>query len=377
MEQDSQVLLIIDGLHKLPEEQASFLHQLMAKTTCHVILTMESRLFDKEVLKKQIDRQLLRGTADIALEPLSVLQVTERLVHGIITKCNEFTPYNREQEIISAVAQKSLGSPDLVDIISALLGKFISKVEEEESSGCTSFLELFDSRFCSAVYSRSCSISYSTCSSVDEEVSTETEDIKSRDTGVGTSMEELKERLKQLDHDQSHLFDGDFISHLIDGFHFSKSEFLMLATLSLFNGAPLPFVLVQQVQSLIQEALPDESHSPIQSLLSASLLHHHPSPVIAPPTLPPSSSTQLIESFNYHIPLIISQTVCENLSKPDLVFSLTLAYTSLQKLIASPLSSDSTLRTSLSGLLQSILIEAEKQEDIYKTIYRLYLTFNN
>jgi len=345
----------------------------MAKTSCHVILTLESRLFDRDALKREIDCQLLRGTADISLDPLSVLHVTQRLVHGIMTRCDEFAPYNREQEIIATIAEKSLGSPDLVDIISALLGKFISEAEEEGSSGSVSFLERFNSRFCSAVYSRSCSISYSTCSSCDEEVSADMDDSRSGDTG---SVPPIEERLKQLDLNQPHLFDGDFISHLIDGFQFSKSEFLMLATLSLFNTAPLPFALVQQIQSLIQEALPGDSHSPMQSLLSASLLHHHPSPVLAKPTSTPSSS-HLIEPANYHVPSIISKTVCENLTKADLVFSLTLAYTSLQKVTASAPSSDSTLRTCLSGLLQSILTEAEKQEDIYKRIYRLYLTFNN
>ena len=367
---DLQVLLIIDGLTKLPEEP-SFLTELMAKNTTHIIFTIESKFFTTEKLKREVDHSLLRGMSEISLDPLTELHVTQRLVHGIMTKC-EFTPYNAEQDILADVAEKSLGSPDLVDVISALLSRFIDKGEEGESSA--GFLDSFNAEICSVVCSRNCSVSYSTGSSIDDD-----EEVRSRDTGIGGSLAEAREALEtvqKLNTSTSRVFDGDFISHLIDSFHFTKPDFLMLATLSLFNGAPLPFSLVQQVQSLVQDASPGESLSPIQTLLSASLLHRHPSPVIVKPLSPSSLSTVLIESSYYHVPLIVSETVNEHLKKEDLLFSLTLACSSLQKITAT-LSPDKTLRTFLTGLLHSILKEAEKVEDIYSTIFRIYLTFNN
>ncbi len=353
------VLLIVDSLQSLPPTP-SLLYQLIASNTSHVIITMETKYFGTDDLKKKIEHELIRGTCEVVLDPLTELHVTQRLVHGVMSR-SEFTPYNKEQDILSCIAERSLGSPDLVDVIGSLLDKYADAAELNSSE--EGFLDTFKSDICNVLCSRQCSISYSTSSSLEEEK----EGVSSMDS---KQLEQTSE-----DVDRSRLIEGDFISHLINNFHLSKSEFLMLACVSLFDGAPLPVQLLQQIQTLLQDACPEESQSPLEKLMSYNFLHHHPTPVIATPHS--LRSPQVINSSSfYHVPLVISQTVCESLSGEDLVMSLSLACSSLVKLTTSVLP-DNTIKCWLSGLLQCILKEARKVEDIYGTLYRMYLTFNN
>lgn len=391
MDKEAHVLLIFDSLLDLPPP-SSYLHALIQRNNTHIIFIIEENHYSPENLKRQVDKTLLRGTNGMQLRPLSELHVTQRLVHGIMTKC-EFAPYNREQDILAKVADKSLGSSDLVDVISALMSKYI----DEEGSG---FLERFHSEVCSVTCSRSCSVDYSTSCSVDSSNSFSMEDKNTEEIKVeekegegferrkneeDVNKKEWKEEMKLKEGGKTEveeksdgrIFDGDFVSQLINSFHLSKTDFFVLSTLSLFGTAPLPHSLVEQIQLVVQEASTDRrgTRTPLETLLSASLLNYFPSPVISRPCSALSPNVTLTESSFFCMPLIISQAVREYMDPKDLLFCLSTAHRSLELGLHAELTpaGDRSLVPFLAGLAQVLLVRAEEQDVIYRRIYKTYL----
>lgn len=281
----------------------------------------------------------------IELKPLSELQSTQRLVHGILSK-TEFMPYNKEQKIIADVAEKTMGSPDLVEVTSALLSKYVCKKNEDEKDA---FLENFYDHVCC----------YDT-------------------TKVDSSSTD------------------EFAMSLLRDFNLSESDFFLLSTLSLFGTVPIPRPLVEIIQVMAITAsskLPNEL-SPLAHLTSTSLLNVCPSTVIFPTERHHSltshsqlhrptnfvCSSSLTESDFYYVPQIISDAVRGCMDKKDLVFSLTAAHQSLDKFYAeyTVKGSYSALNPFMAGLakiLTDFLERHDEMESCYKEAYRTYLLY--
>lgn len=286
----------------------------------------------------------MRGVNVVRLQPLSELQCTQRLVHGVMSKC-EMVPYNKEQQMLADIAEKTLGSPDLVELTSALLAKYI----EAEDEGGGGFLGKFYDRVC--------------CSN-DEE-----------------------------DEDGAH----SFAVRLLRGFCLSKRDSFLLSTLSLFGPVPIPRSLVELLQLLAIAASSELPHelSPLAFLTSNHLLNVCASTVIQPPlqhTSAPShlnstthgtassSNAALTESDFYYVPQIIADAVTSCMDDKDLAFSFAAAHRSLNKFYAERTKKGLDLNLSpfmagLAKILAGSLEQHSELESCYKDAYRTYLHY--
>jgi hypothetical protein len=341
-------LVIFEDLASLPVA-GSCLYSLLNRTSTHIIVTLHSDL-PLDNLRKQIDSKIMRGINLVRLKPLSELQVTQRLVHSIVSRC-EFTPYNKEQRMIAEIAEKTMGSPDLVEVTSALLAKYM----EEEVGKDEGFLEKFYEAVC--------------CENPVEAVG--------EDPPVA----------------------NDFAVNLLDNFDLSHGDFFLLSTLSVFGAVPIPRSLVEMVQLLAITASPElpSKLTPLACLTSNNLLKVCPSTVVQSPvqhisdhpqshlrTPAPSSSdssTTLTESDFYYVPQIIADAVLGSMDEKDTIISVAAAHRSLNKFYTDHVkngSSDTNLAPFMAGLAKILAKSLEKQEkmqECYKEAYRTHLLF--
>ena len=318
----------------------------MSRSSTHIVL-LQSSSSALDALKKSVDNKLMRGTNVMELDPLSELHCTQRLVHSIMSRC-DFVPYNREQEVLAEIADKTMGSPDLVGAASALLSQFISTTQEcednggsdDESGGGTEFLERFHSEVC--------------CGG---------------------------------DESTSSLVPDDFATRLLKGFSLSECDSFFLSTLSLFGGAPIPRCLVEAIQLLSLSAsseLPG-GKGPLAHLTDSHLLHVFPSPVIVSPTKPHTdhtpndslgqSSVGVAESEFYYVPEVIGDAMRGCMDNNDLAFSFAVAHRALKKLYEER-GTNTSLGAFLAGTAKALTDSLEGRngmEDCYKEVYRTYL----
>lgn len=331
--------MIFENIVSLPPN-SSFLYSLLNRSSTHIIFILHSELV-LDGLKKQIDSKIMRGVNVVELKPLSELQSTERLVHSIVSKC-EFVPYNTEQRIVGDVAEKTMGSPDLVQLTSALLSKYI-----DEEDGEQGFLEKFYEAVCCG---------------------------------------------DEADEDPSM---NDFSVRLLKDFNLSRRDFFFLSTLSLFGSVPVPRQLVEVVQLLAITASPElpGKLSPLAYLTSNNLLNVCPSTVIQSPLQQQSNqahfhcaatssigSAALTESDFYCVPQIITDAVMSCMDEEDLFFSFAAAHRALDKFYAEHVQNglDLDLAPFMAGLAKILADSVERHEemgDCYKAVYRTYLLY--
>lgn len=331
---DEPTLVILDNLESLPSTSSS-LHTLLNRSSTHIIILLykPSAL---HTLRKQIDSKLMRGVNVMELKPLSELHSTQRLVHSILSRC-DFTPYNKEQRMLADIAEKTMGSPDLVEVTAALLSKYI----EEEGEG--KFLEKFYNRM--------------------------------------TSSEE-----------------ADFAIHLVKDFNLSRSDFFLLSTLSLFGAVPIPRCLVEEIQLLAVSASPQlpSKLSPLAYLTANHLLNVYPSTLLHSSashlTTRPSHhlyTPALTESDFYYVPEIMCDAVRCCMDDRDLLFSFAAARRSLDRFYSSHLKNgqDKGLAPFMTGLAMvlanTMASHVELQEELsegmekcYRAVYRTYLLYS-
>lgn len=326
-ERDNEpILIILDDLVNFPLEDSAYLQDLLSKNNTHLIVVTNSEVA-LESFKKDVDVHLMRGTNITELKPLSDLHSTQRIVHAVMSRSN-FIPYNEQQEVLAEIANWSRGSPELVEVISSLLRKYI------DDQGDDAFLESF----------------YNDMSS-----DSDTPD--------------------------------DFVMRLLQCCRLSQSALLVLNALSLLGPVPIPHFLVEKVELLALSASSDSTStlSVVTSLISSGLLCVAPSPVIASPvstgesTADVSSSTH--EAEYYYIPQVISDTVCTSMSTKDWLFSFKIIHHCLDH-------KDSTATNVVvaAALLKRIMDIVEYRADnnnnsnepklveCYKLAYRTYLT---
>ena len=332
---ESPTLVVFDGLQSLPAEN-SFLYKVMSRSSTHIVVLLNGNS-PVSSLKKAADKKLMRGTNVIELGPLSELDSTQRLVHGIMSQI-DFVPYNHEQKLLADIAEKTVGSPDLVEVTSALISEYISDhndgdLEGESESG---FLERFHSDVC--------------CYNDDDD-------------------------------------SGDFAGRLVRGFSLSECDLFFLSTLSLFGTAPIPRRLVETIQlfSLTASSEFPSGRGPLAHLVSSHLLNVYPSTVIHSPAHPLSShahddSHDMTESDFYYMPQVISDAVRRSMDRKDLAFSSATAFRALNQLHkeCSGKGAHGSLCSFMAGLAKILADSLENcngMEECYKEVYRTYLLY--
>lgn len=332
-------LVILQNIEALPTSE-SFLSLLRAHDTHIVVATNLSTPADG--LKKEADHQLLRGCSITQVKPLSVLHVTQRMVHSIFSTAH-FTPSNSDQKMLYQIAEKTCGSPDVVDVASALLQKCISECDGEnlldEFTAKTSFAPKGD--FVPPAED---------ATSVPEE-EPHPDDI----TEVVV-----------------------FISLLINGFQLPSYSYFLLQLLSRFGSAPLPRALVETAQSLVVTAMKSsQGTDPVASLRSARLLRIYPSAVIVPPGGIKGTGGADLEPSFFYVPQLVCDAVTSQLEESDRIFSVTSAYKALQQFSAVPATDATAYGLHIAAGLAKILLQlcdSELDLPCYQEIYRLHVS---
>ena len=267
----------------------------------------------------------MRGANVIELQPLSELHVTQRLVHNVVSK-SDFIPYTKEQDMIANIAKKTIGSPDLIEVVSALLAEFI---ERESDSSENAFLKSFCDRVCSD----------STSSS------------------------------------------DDWAVQLVREFSLSKTDYFLLSTLSLFGSSPVPRALVEilQVFAITASSELPRQCSPLSHLVSTRLLDVYPSTVIWSRRRRHNTESLAGPDF-YCVPQIIADAVRSCMDDKDLLFSTAAAHRALDKFYLEHTlkGTDVTLTPYMAGLAQilaDLLEREEEMEGCYKEVFRTYLLY--
>lgn len=283
---------------------------LLSNHHTHIIVTLNSSV-PPDSMMREIDHHLLRGTSVIQVRPLSTLHTTQRMVHAILS-CSHFTPHNREQKILAQLAEKTCGSPEIVDITSSLLQK---ENEEEEGEGEEEFLDRFMNKIQEPVEGRVTHLDSSEPPSPPP----------SSDEAATVEQEILGE-----------FTDTQFTLRLIDACDLPHTDYFLLCVLSTFGPVPVPRDMVEVVQSLVMTAKFGKQsqawNTPLANLLAHKLVRVYPSTIIAA-----SFGVQEIEhagdkgleSEFYYVPQLVSDALDTKMEQMDKVFSITTAYRAL------------------------------------------------
>lgn len=325
-------LVVLDNLLSLP--QPGHLLSLLKNNNTHIIVIL-SDFSVPDSLRKEIDHKLIRGLNVISLKPLSRIHSTQRIVHSVLCE-HEFTPHSREQAILEEIANKVGGSSSIVDVTSALLGRCI---EECVNDSDTSDAEERSLDFLS-VFSENVLTESSTDST--KRQPTDSTELQSTDASSNTGKKDKDLSITR------------YTSRLLDGFHLTQSEYLLLFSLAMFGPVPIPKSIIDTAQSLIMMAKPSSETlgtlMPISNLISAKLLLVYPSPVIVVPSESlkgssqqtsysfarrrrSSDTSQLEEDADYfYVPQLVKDALWENMKDLDREFAITAAYKSLERL---------------------------------------------
>lgn len=291
-------LVILDDLTTLPEPGP--LLTLLRSNHTHII-TLCHALTPPDNFRKEIDQQLIRGLNVVPLKPLSRLHSTQRMVHSVVCEY-EFVPHTEEQKMLLKIADNVGGSPNVVDVSSALLIRCVQECEVEGKED--KFLREFNNR----VF----------------------------ENGTNTTSDDSEKSITQ------------FTSNLIAGFNLTQTERVLLNSLAMFGPVPVPKSVVEKAQSYVMMASSETPGSlmPVSNLISAKMLLVYPSPVIAPPTTslmrataPHSSnrrgsthSAQLEEEADYfYVPQLIKDSLWESMTSLDQEIAIATAYKCIEQ----------------------------------------------
>ena len=329
----------------------------------HIIVTLNSSS-PPDAIVKEIDCQLLRGTSVIQVKTLSTLHITQRIVHAVLSH-GHFTPHNKEQHILAQLAERTCGSPAIVDITSALLQRCLveserkgeEEREEEEEEG---FLEEFISKIQQpAEESRTPPSPPSPLPSAE---------------GAAVKPEEL-----------SQFTDTQFTMQLIDACDLPHTDYFLLRILSTFGPVPIPRALVEIAQSLVMAAKHSQArHTPLANLLAVKLLRVYPSTIVVPPSgvriqRDAAARETYLESEFYYVPQLVSDALASRMEQMDQVFSITTAYRSLLQFSREPVTRDRVRLYFAAGLANMIVKLCDRNPtvidlDCYREVYHLYVT---
>ena len=325
-----QALFVFDHMTHLPESES--LLTLLKSNFLHIIvLSTTSTIESPNDLIKEVDHRLLRGCTVHRVEPLTMIQSTQRIVHSLL-KTREVTPSNADQEMFEKLAEFTSGSPVIVDIASEIVSTCYERLTQHESEAVVHLSEML-------------SLDHS----------------PKHDALYG----ELYVTDTKYD-------SWDSIAQLVNECNLSIEEKLLLNCVSIFGCTPVPFSLLTEMSTMITQT----SHSVHltgslhQKLFKYKLLKLYPQQLIFHPVL----TSQTPKSNFVYVPQQVSWCLWNEMADIDKVVMMSIAYAGLVSL-----KQHSAEDFDISGVC-SLLVKVFEQnydligEDCYQKLYSLYLS---
>ena len=327
--------MILENAKALPNSEA--LLPLLQDHNAHIVVTT-SLAMPADGLRQEAACLLQRGCAITQVNPLSVLHATQRIVHSIL-KTGHLSPSDSDRKILCQIAEKTCGSPDVVDIASALL----QKCSRECDGG--DLLEEFTART--------------------KNLSSEREPTppSSDPTGNVTHTGSIT----------------DFVSSLIDGSQLPSCSYFLLCIFSCFGCAPLPRAVVEIACHLAvgaDDKCNNQGTDPLTYLTSAGLLRVHPAAVVIPLGGSKCTGVGGLEPSFYYVPPLVCDALRSRMEEHDKAFCVSSAYKALEQFSKEP---TTDIITAFVLGLSSILMDGPwkhaMDDPCYKKIYQLYRTY--
>ena len=354
-----QCLLILDGLSQLPTSES--LLQLMRNRYAHCVVLFDSYI-SPDTLVRTIDHELLRGCKVHHLEPLSLIQTTQRIVYSM-QQVSHFCPSSKDQAVIEKISKMTSGSPVLVNIVACLLLSFLGSVSEDPRKVLENFEELLFTDQCESPSESSSLRSPSPLSNLSERF------LSSNVQESFSSIDVLSPECRD-EWDTPGSYDSwDTITALLEAGQFDIETKVLLNCLSHFGSGPIPVNIVSSLSTLITKTS-GKTHlagSLLNQLMDKGFVKLYPSPVVLHANLKEETDIEFI-----YVPKYVGDYFVKNLDHPDKAIALTVCYRTL---------SDTSFSNSsiLFGLLRSLMDFFELNSDkfgnqCYSKVYKLYLS---
>ena len=356
-----QSLLILDGLSQLPTSES--LLQLMGNRYAHCIVLFDDCL-SPDTLVRTIDHELLRGCKVHHLEPLSMIQTTQRIVYSM-QQVSHFCPSSKDQAIIERISKMTSGSPVLVNIVACLLSSFLGNVSEDPRKVLEDFEQSLFTDFerCKSPSDSSSLRSLSPLSNSSER------SLSSNVQESLSSIDVLSPECRDEWDTPSSYDSWDTLTGLLEAGQFGIETKLLLDCLSHLGSGPIPVNIVSSLSTLITKTS-GKTHlagSLLNQLMDKGFVKLYPSPVVIHANLKEETDIQFV-----YVPKYVGDYFERNLDHPDKAIALSVCYRTL---------SDTSFSYSsiLFGLLRSLMEFFELNSDefgnqCYSKVYKLYLS---
>ena len=354
-----QCLLIFDGLSELPASDS--LLQLMRNRYAHCVVLFDSYI-SPDTLVRTIDHELLRGCKVHHLEPLSMIQTTQRIVYSM-QQVSHFCPNSKDQAIIEKISKMTSGSPVLVNIVACLLSSFLGSVSEDPCKVLENFEESLFTDQCESSSESSSLRSPSPLSNISERC------LSSSVQESLSSIDVLSPECRDEWDTPSSYDSWDTITRLSEVCQFGIETKLLLDCLSHLGSGPIPVNIVSSLSTLITKTS-GKTHlagSLLNQLMDKGFVKLYPSPVVLHANLKEETDIEFV-----YVPKYVGDYFERNLDHPDKAIALSVCYRTL---------SDTSFSYSsiVFGLLRSLMDLFELSSDeigdsCYSKVYKLFLS---
>jgi tetratricopeptide (TPR) repeat protein len=325
-------LVVLDSLDQFPTECGPLL-TFLKRVTVHIVI-ISKNVAAPDQLRKSIDRQLIRGTNTIDVQPLSTIHATQRLVHSAL-KNHHLAPSPKYQKVFEQLAEFTTGSPPILDLASSLLDQSLRQTEHATED--YDALENFEKQV-----------------QLDQLPKLKPLSVPKDDRHTSLSLPqpacvrniipEVFESIKMSDDDDvwntSAKYDSwQVTTVLIRQCNLTPEEQLLLFCLSNFSCSPIPTAYVTEIATIITKA----SHQPhLASTLhtkleDAKMLKVYPKPAVYHPTLQThtsGSASAAAEAEFVYVPRFISAAVWKDMmTDMDKVMALGTCYKALHNIV--------------------------------------------
>ena len=366
--ESQQVLIVFDAITRLPNLPEGS-RKLLKNPGTHILILSKTSL-PPESLVREIDRDLLRGTTTIDIEPLTAVHATQRIVHTVLSE-HHVAPKNQEQEIFEKLAEFMCGSPVLTDIVSALLLHRMAEDKRHSSDilcGFSHDIGLKDIEYTAsqtaAVLSDRPRISRV---AKHRTISPRVRAVVERTLpGVGP----------ELAYSTSAFDSWVALIRLVKQCKLSPEETMLLKCLSILGCAPIPASLVTDISQYICRASqkPYLAASLSSKLLKLKLLWHYPAPLIYHPTLDRRPLPSREPEFVY-VPQYVSNALCKDFfSEEDTIMTIGIVHHVMEALPQST-NKQPNFPCGIAQLLEQFSLQNCDVigQDCYRAVYRLHL----
>ena len=334
----------------------------------HIAIISRQSQYPKS-LTKEIDHDLLRGCTVHDVKPLSIIHSSQRIVYSVLSNYH-LAPTNDDQSSISTLSNLTYGSPDLVDIVSALMSLLTDMNHDDDNPAHKSLEDI------AIALERDNPATLSPYCPADERCHPQVQ------VPINEKSVTLDEAAMSVDKNSWQTNEGhdswDSVVTLITHFQLCEEEMLLLNCLSVFNCAPIPLCVVQELSVLISKAahklhLAGNLHT---NLMKLKVLKQYPSPVVFHPSLKAKNEKEI--TFFYVPQFIASALWSDLMAETDKVVVLGVLYkalTSLQRL-----NNDTIERKFVHGLCWILLSVYESNyglmgKECFQAVYQMCLSF--